>query len=184
MKTECRKRIYSKSDVILKSYNSSTDWASSRAAGKLSFPPFSPNDPIACCLCTFTGAGLRGEVGRGAERGQRSGHRAASVTCWAVHHIGRHAVGGCLGVHEPRAVVDGLAVGRAGSHESSLVHARETALPVWRESTGVHTLTMHMGHVLPRGVIPHNALVQRGGAALFRVCLKELISRAERLNSC
>lgn len=55
------------------------------------------------------------------------------VTCGAVHHGWRHAVLRRLRVHEAGAVVHGLAVGRAGSHEAALVHAGETALPGGRE---------------------------------------------------
>ena len=67
---------------------------------------------------------------RGKGEGSPQRHRAAKVTCRAVHHVGRQAVGGRLGVHQPRAVVHGLAVGRAGSHESTLIHAGKAALPI------------------------------------------------------
>lgn len=57
----------------------------------------------------------------------------ALLTCGAVHHCGCHAVGLGLGAHQAGAVVHGLAVGRAGGHEATLVHARKTALPAGRE---------------------------------------------------
>lgn len=143
-KTECIKIIYTELNVILMSRNIVT-WLNKFPGGrKVEFSRFSPNDPIAWGL--FTGAGLRAEEGKGR---QPSEHRAATVTCWAVHHIGRHAVGGCLGIHQPRAVVHRLAVGRAGSHKSTLIHAGKTALPVGKESTYLYILTMHNGSTLP-----------------------------------
>lgn len=63
----------------------------------------------------------------------------APVTCGAVHHRRGHAVGLCLCVHQAGAVVHGLAVGRAGGHESTLVHARKAALPAGRKNS--HTLS-------------------------------------------
>ena len=72
---------------------------------------------------------------------RRQEDRVALVTCGAVHHCRGHAVGLCLCVHQARAVVHGLAVGRAGGHESTLVHARKAALPAGKENR--HTLIEH-----------------------------------------
>lgn len=96
------------------------------------------------------GGGEGGGGGGGwGERSHRE-HRAPTVTCGAVHHVGRHAVGRRLGVHQPGAVVHGLAVGRAGGHQSALVHARKPALPAERSTAHALTTRVHSGRTRPR----------------------------------
>lgn len=133
------------------------------------------------CFPHFTGR-WRLELARCSPRAGLGEGRAASaggkVTCGAVHHVGRHAVGRRLRVHQPRAVVHGLAVGRAGSHESALVHAREAALPVRRESTCICTLTTHR-RLLPWWPFLGMHLC-KGRASLVHVCLKSCIFWRER----
>lgn len=114
-------------------------WASIQAAEK-SFPLF--HHVIRWLeLLFYSGWCEPRRSGGGGGSPQR--HGATKVTCWAVHHIGRHAVGGRLGVDQPGAVVHGLAVGRAGSHKSTLVHAGKSTLPTQRESTRIHKLAVH-----------------------------------------
>ena len=110
--------------------------------------------------------------------GQPQEPGATRVTCGAVHHVGRHAVGRRLGVHQPRAVVHGLAVGRAGSHESARIHARKAALPVWRESTCVCILTVHAGSGLPWQ--PFLIMRLCTGWGYYFSCLLEVIYFLER----
>lgn len=69
---------------------------------------------------------------RRAEEDRVASGAEALLTCGAVHHRGCHAVGLGLGAHQAGAVVHGLAVGRAGGHQATLVHARKTALPAGR----------------------------------------------------
>lgn len=102
--------------------------------------------------------------GKGEDSPQK--HRAAKVTCGAVHHIGRHAVGGRLGVHQPRAVAHGLAVGRAGSHESALIHAGKAALPIRRESTHIRIRTTHGSSSLPQQSFLIMAVIYARGCSL------------------
>lgn len=61
--------------------------------------------------------------------------RLLTITCWAVHHVGCHAVRRSLRVHQARAVVHWLSVGGAGSHNAALIHGRKIALPRRGEHT-------------------------------------------------
>lgn len=111
------------------------DWASVQEAGRQASPS-SPTDAIARAAVHTQRTRREGER-------VREGGTDPQVTCGAVHRVGRQAVGRRLGVHQPGAVVHGLAIRRAGGHQSTLIHAWKAALPVRRESTCVHTLTTH-----------------------------------------
>lgn len=79
--------------------------------------------------------------------------RLLTITCRAVHHVGCHAVGRSLRVHQARAVVHRLSVGGAGSHNAALIHGRKIALP--RRGEHIHNLITDL--IAEDAVVCHRA---------------------------